>query len=291
MPIAINTDDANEQHYEVPTPYFLHCLGKHLKYSSCLYETGDESLDEAEEDMLRLCAERAEIKPGMSVLELGCGWGSFSLYLAAKYPKTQFTCVSNSSTQRQFITKCIQERRLSNLTVLTDNVVTFTPPNPGTYDRVVSVEMFEHMKNYQLLLARISSWMAPGGKLFLHFFSHKDFAYHYTDDGPDDWMTRYFFAGGTMPSHDLMLHFQDDLVVERSWRINGIHYSRTLEEWLRRQDAHRKEGMQLFRETYPPGEAQKWFAYWRLFYIACSELFKYDNGEEWGVTHVVMAKR
>ena len=147
------------------------------------------------------------------------------------------------------------------------------------------------MKNYQLLLARISSWMAPGGKLFLNFFSHKDFAYHYTDDGPDDWMTRYFFAGGTMPSHDLMLHFQDDLVVERSWRINGIHYSRTLEEWLRRHDAHRKEVMQLFRETYTPGEAQKWFAYWRLFYIACSELFKYDNGEEWGVTHVVMAKR
>lgn len=289
MPIAVQTAAANEQHYEVPTQYFLKVLGKHLKYSSCLYRSPSSTLEQAEEDMLALCSQRAELADGQDVLELGCGWGSWSLHMAATFPRSTITAVSNSRTQKEHVDGQAKERKLTNLTVITADMVEFQAP--GTYDRVVSVEMFEHMKNYKELLRRISCWLRPGGRLFVHIFVHRGLPYHYEVKGEDDWMTKYFFSGGTMPSMDLLLHFQDDLCLQRQWYVNGQHYSKTLEAWLQRQDAHRKELMPLFESTYGKGQALKWFVYWRLFYLACSELFNYRGGEEWGLGHYLFVKR
>jgi len=293
LPVAVETDAANEQHYEVPTEYFNLVLGPHRKYSSCLYPEGAKTdLAEAEELMLALCSERAELSNGQSILELGCGWGSWSLYMAAKYPESKITAVSNSKTQKEYIDGQTAARGLTNLTVITDNVVYFTPPEPGSYDRVVSVEMFEHMKNYKVLMSRIASWLKPRGKLFVHIFVHRlGLPYHYEVNGEDDWMTKYFFAGGTMPSMDLLLNFQEDLALSRKYYVNGVHYSRTLEDWLVRHDAAKSHIMPLFRQTYGEDQALKWFVYWRLFYLACSELFAYQGGERWGVGHYLFEKK
>ena len=299
MPVAIETDTANEQHYEVPTPYFDLVLGKHKKYSSCLYKDIENSkpkpptLDEAEVAMLALCCERAELADGQTVLELGCGWGSWSLYMAEKYPNSKITAVSNSRTQKEYIDGVAAAKGLTNLTVITENLVRFTPPAPpGSYDRVVSVECFEHLKNYQEMLKRVASWLQPNGKLFIHIFVHRlGLPYHYEVNGPDDWMTKYFFAGGTMPSMDLLLHFAEDVGVEKQWYVNGRHYSKTLEDWLVRHDAGKKEIIPLFETTYGKDQALKWFVYWRLFYLACSELFKYEQGERWGVGHYLFVKK
>jgi len=251
-------------------------------------------LAEAEEAMLALTTERAMLAEGKhNILELGCGWGSLSLYMASKYPGSTITAVSNSRTQKEYIDSKAAERNLTNLTVITANVAgEFTPPNPGTYDRVVSVEMFEHMKNYRELMRRIASWLCPDGKLFVHIFVHRTgLPYHYEINGEDDWMTKYFFAGGTMPSADLLLHFQDDLGIEKQWYLNGQHYSRTLEDWLRLHDAAKKKILLLFEQTYGKGQELKWFVYWRLFYLACSELFAYEGGERWGVGHYLFTRK
>lgn len=289
LPVAIKTEKSTEQHYEVPTEYFLLCLGKHLKYSSCLYPTPTTSLEQAEEAMLRTCCERAELVDGLSVLELGCGWGSLSLYMAAKYPNSSITAVSNSRTQKEHIDGQAKVRGITNLTVITADMVEFQAP--GTYDRVVSVEMFEHMKNYQELMRRVSTWLKPGGKLFVHIFVHRGLPYHYEVQGEDDWITKYFFEGGTMPSNDLLLYFQDNLAIEQQWYVNGSHYSRTLEDWLVRHDKAKKAIMPLFEKTYGKDQALKWFVYWRLFYLACSELFNYGGGDEWGVGHYRFVKK
>ena len=292
LPVAIETDSANEQHYEVPTAYFNAVLGPHRKYSSCLYPTSTTTLEEAEVAMLQTCCDRAELADGHNILELGCGWGSLSLFMAEKFPKSTVTAVSNSRTQREYIDAQAKARGLTNLTILTDNVVTFTPPDAGNYTRIVSVEMFEHMKNYQELMRRISSWLSPGGKLFVHIFVHRlGLPYHYEVQGPDDWMTKYFFAGGTMPSMDLLLHFQDDLAVQKQWYVNGEHYSKTLEAWLVKHDAAKAEIMPLFAQTYGADQSLKWFVYWRLFYLACSELFNVEKGERWGVGHYLFVKK
>ncbi|CAG9467064.1 unnamed protein product [Pedinophyceae sp. YPF-701] len=288
LPVAINTADANEQHYELPTEYFLAVLGPQLKYSSGYYPGLDPStqLDIAEEAMLQMCCDRAELKNGMDILELGCGWGSLTLFMAESFPSATITAVSNSRTQREFIEGRAIERGLTNVKIITDDVTHFEPPaSDGGYDRVVSVEMFEHMKNYRELLGRISKWLRPGGKLFVHMFTHKDFNYHFEDNGPDDWMTRYFFSGGTMASHDLLLHFQQHLTCAKHWRVNGRHYAWTLEDWLRRQDQVQSSVLDIFAKTYGEENALKWMVRWRLFYMACAELFKYDNGNQWGVSH------
>lgn len=284
-PIAVETDRANEQHYEIPSAYFLRCLGKHLKYSATIWPEGVTELDASELAMLRLTAERAELAPGQRVLELGCGWGSFSLWAAREYPESQFVAVSNSSSQREFIMEEVCKRGLDNLTVLTRDMNEFVPE--GTFNRVVSIEMFEHMKNYRQLLRRIASWLRPGGKLFVHVFSHRKYTYHYLDEGAEkDWMAHYFFAGGIMPSDDLLLRFQEDLRVERHWRINGTHYSRTLEAWLKKHDAEKQAVLKIFEQCYgSPDAAKTWFNRWRLFYLACSELFRFRGGEEWMVSH------
>jgi cyclopropane-fatty-acyl-phospholipid synthase len=289
-PIAIDTDAANEQHYEVPTRFFQLCLGKHLKYSSGWWDEHTRTLDEAEAAMLKLTCERAQLQDGHHILELGCGWGSLSLWMAEHFPSARITSVSNSRTQKEFIDAEAARRNLTNLTVRTANMITYEGEGAGVFDRVVSVEMFEHMKNYGELLRRIASWLKPGGKLFVHIFTHRDIAYHYEAANPDEWLARYFFAGGQMPSHDTLLHFQGELRLEEQWAVSGTHYERTANAWLANQDANREAILPLLAETYGADSARKWWVRWRVFYMACAELWGYRSGNEWHVSHYRFAK-
>ena len=288
-PIAIETKAANEQHYEVPTEFYQYCLGKNLKYSSCFYKEGITDLTTAERDMLELTCERAELKDGMDVLELGCGWGSLSLFMASKFPNSRITGVSNSRTQKIYIDNEAKKRGINNLTIITCDMNNFAIDKK--FDRVVSVEMFEHMRNYYELMKRISGWLKDEGRLFVHIFTHKTFAYKFEVKDETDWMSKYFFTGGIMPSDDLLFYFNDHLVKEKHWIVNGMHYSKTSEDWLRNMDAHKKEIMPLFEKTYGKGQAKKWWVYWRIFYMACAELWGWDNGREWLVSHYLFKKK
>jgi len=288
-PIAEDTRAANEEHYEVPTDFFRMCLGRRLKYSGCYFPRGDESLDEAEEAMLSLYVERAQLADGQEVLELGCGWGSLSLFLAERFPASRITGVSNSRTQKDSIDAEARRRGLGNLRIVTCDMNVFDT-DAGRFDRVVSVEMFEHMKNYQALMASISRWLKPGGLLFVHIFTHQRLAYHFVPKGPSDWMARYFFTGGQMPSHALLMHFQERLSLVSDWKVDGTHYQRTAEAWLRNMDAHKPEILALFRTTYGTHNATKWWAYWRVFYMSCAELWGYRSGQEWIVSHYLFRK-
>jgi cyclopropane-fatty-acyl-phospholipid synthase len=296
-PIAVDTTAANQQHYEVPAEFFHLHLGPRLKYSSCLYPTGEESLAAAEEAMFALYMQRADVRDGQRILDLGCGWGSLSLYLAEKYPGAEIVGVSNSHGQREFIEQRAAERGLKNLRILTGNIVDFDFDMPAArgeaagFDRVLSVEMFEHMKNYGLLLAKIARWIKPEGRLFVHIFAHKQFAYHFEDKDRSDWMSRYFFTGGTMPSENLLLHFQSDMRLLRHWWVSGTHYEKTANHWLDGLDRHRAEILKLFRDTYGRSEATLWLQRWRMFYMAVAELFGYGDGEEWGVAHYLFEPR
>jgi len=288
-PIAINTQDANEQHYEVPTEFYKYCLGKYLKYSSGYWKKGVTDINTSEKDMLELTCERAELQNGQLVLELGCGWGSLSLFMAAKYPQSNFTVVSNSRTQKIYIDEQAQQRGISNLTVITANINDFTLDK--TFDRVVSVEMFEHMRNYKKLMKLVSSFLKPEGKLFVHIFTHKDLAYKFEVKDASDWMSKYFFTGGIMPSDDLLLYFNQHLSIEKHWHVSGTHYSKTSEAWLHNMDAHKADIIPLFEKTYGTENAIKWWVYWRIFYMACAELWAYNNGEEWMVSHYLFTKK
>ncbi|MHA4896804.1 SAM-dependent methyltransferase [Pedobacter sp. PWIIR3] len=287
-PIAINTADANQQHYEVPTVFYQYCLGKHLKYSSGYWKEGVSDIDTSESDMLELTCKRAELEDGQDVLELGCGWGSLSLYMSAKYPGSRFTVVSNSTTQKAYIDNAAKERGITNLTVITADMNTFQILQQ--FDRVVSVEMFEHMRNYKLLLSKVASFLKEDGKLFVHIFTHKTLAYKFEVKDESDWMSKYFFTGGIMPSNHLLFYFNDDLKVDQMWVVNGMHYSKTSEAWLANMDLHKKDIMPVFEETYGKDQAVKWWVYWRLFYLACAELFGYDEGNEWMVCHYLFKK-
>jgi len=284
-PLAIHTEAANEQHYEVPTNFYKTVLGHRLKYSSCLWPNGTHDLDAAELAMLDLTVERAGIKNGMDVLELGCGWGSLSLHLAGQFPGSQITAVSNSRTQKEYIDAEAGRRGLSNLTIITEDMNRFAPQ--GRFDRIVSVEMFEHMRNYALLLQRVAQWLKPDGRLFVHIFVHDRFAYPFETDGNADWMARYFFTGGLMPSFDIFRHFAGDLSIEQEWKVNGRHYEKTLNAWLDRMDAQRTTLFPLFQQTYGK-DWKTWWVYWRIFFMACAELFGYRNGEEWYVGHYLL---
>jgi cyclopropane-fatty-acyl-phospholipid synthase len=299
-PVAIETAAANEQHYEVPTEFYTRVLGKHLKYSSCYFLEGDRAsasstpaanLDTAEARMLALTCQRARLADGDRILELGCGWGSLSLWMAANYPAAKITAISNSRTQKEHIDARARERGLANLEVITCDVNVLAFPESRKFDRVVSVEMFEHMRNYETLLARVASWMAPGATLFVHIFTHREFAYPFEVRDETDWMARWFFTGGIMPSDHLLLYFQRDVRLLEHWRVPGWHYSLTSEAWLQNMDRHRAELMPLLARTYGEGQALRWWVYWRVFFMSCAELWGYDQGREWLVSHYLFEKR
>ncbi len=287
-PIALVPEKANEQHYEVPPAFFENVLGKHLKYSSGYWPYGVNSLDESEESMLELSFERAQLADGDSILELGCGWGSLTCYMASKLPNSKITAVSNSKDQKEHILNRCKNQGLDNIEVITADMNDFETEN--NYDRVVSIEMFEHMRNYKKLLSKISSWLHDGGKLFIHIFTHQSVVYPFENQGEADWMAREFFSGGMMPSHDLLLHFQDDLIIEDVWRMSGTHYEKTSLAWVDKMDANKDIVMKIFSETYGD-DAKLWFQRWRIFFMSCEKLFGYNNGSEWGVSHYRFSKR
>lgn len=287
-PVAVQTAAANDQHYELPARFFDLVLGQHRKYSCGYWEKPNASLDESERAALDITMERAGLADGQRILELGCGWGSLSLAMAARFPGARITAISNSNSQREFITAEARRRGFTNLEVLTRDVANLEDPG-DRFDRVVSVEMFEHMRNYGALFQRIRGWLKPGGKLFVHIFTHREFTYLFETEGDDNWMGRYFFTGGQMPSRDLFQKFSEHLRVEKSWVWDGRHYQRTSEAWLEKMDQHRSEIMKLFRETYGEKEAVRWFNRWRVFFLAVAELFGYDQGKEWDVTHYLLS--
>ena len=284
-PIAIHTDDANKQHYEVGTPVLAGMLGPRIKYSSCLYPTGGESLAQAEVAMLESYVDKADIKDGQEILDLGCGWGSATLYFAERFPASTVTGFSNSRTQKQHIESEAKRKGLSNVKVITGDVVDHEF-EAGKYDRVVSIELFEHMKNYQRLMAKVGRALKPGGKLFVHIFCHKTSPY----DFEDGWMSTHFFTGGTMPSADLLLFFQNDLRIRKQWWVSGTHYAKTCEDWLSKMLKEKKAVWAGLEETYGTEGAQTWWNRWQVFYLACAELFAYNGGEEWGVSHYLFEK-
>ena len=281
--IAVATDKANEQHYEVPAAFFEHVLGTHLKYSCSLFETADATLDDAEAAMLRKTAERARLADGQRILELGCGWGSLTLWMAEYYPTSQIVAVSNSASQREHILRRARERGLDNVQVITADMNDFD--TDLEFDRIVSVEMFEHMRNWEALLNRARMWLADDGLLFVHTFAHRRFAYTFEANGAADWMGRHFFTGGIMPSSDLLARVRSPFHVTGYWWINGNQYALTATEWLRNMDRKRDQLLPILAETYGAEHAQLWFQRWRMFFMACVELFGYRDGEEWGVVH------
>lgn len=282
-PIALVPKKANEQHYEVPPEFFAMVLGPRLKYSSAFYSTTRTTLAEAEEAMLALTVDRAAIANDQDVLELGCGWGSLTLYMAERFPRARITSVSNSAPQRTHIQREALRRGLSNVRVITHDMNTFEAG--ARFDRIVSVEMFEHMRNWEALLARAAGWMRPDGRLFLHVFAHSSYAYPFEARDESDWMSRHFFTGGMMPSHDLATRVSSSFESEDDWIVPGAHYARTSEDWLANLEAHREDVLQLFRATYGAPRAEVWYHRWRVFFLACAELFGYGAGKEWVVSH------
>lgn len=286
-PLAVSTREANEQHYEVPPEFFELVLGKHLKYSSAYWGEGDRTLEDAEERMLKLTCQRAQLEGAKSILELGCGWGSLTLYMAEHFPSAQITAVSNSQPQRLFIEERARQRGLKNITIITSDMNSFEPS--GTFDRIVSVEMFEHMRNYEILFDRLSKWLNLGGKLFVHIFTHKHISYLFEPRDSSDWMSRYFFTGGIMPSNHLLLYFAQGFTISDHWVVNGTHYQKTSEAWLKNMDNNLHRIRKLFDETYG-AESRKMIEYWRIFFMAVAELFGTKKGEEWMVNHYLFEK-
>jgi len=288
-PIALEVEKPKEQHYEVPPAFFQKILGKRMKYSSCYWPPSVKNLDEAEEAMLALTCERAQVEDGMDVLDLGCGWGSVCFWIAEKYPNSRVLAVSNSVSQGEFIRARACELSLRNVEVLTVDMNRFDTSR--RFDRILSVEMFEHMRNWERLLEAISRWLKQDGKLFIHIFTHRRFSYLFNTDGADNWMGRHFFTAGLMPSDGLLPCFQDHLVLEKHWQVSGIHYQKTAEAWLRRMDSGGEEVRRLFRKIYGGAEARKWFQRWRIFFMACSELWGFKGGKEWLVSHYRFRKK
>ncbi len=295
QPIAINTAEANEQHYEQPTDFFRRVLGDHMKYS-CGYWEQDLPFDrlkdyvtDAEQAMLKLTCQRADVAEGQDILDLGCGWGSLALYMAEAYPSANIWALSNSSTQKAHIDGQAKKRQLTNLKVITEDINDFTTKQ--RFDRVISVEMFEHMRNYEALMDKIADFLRPEGRLFVHIFTHRTTPYAYEVRSDNDWMAKYFFLGGTMPSRDLLHYFDRRFSLEQQWAVSGLHYQKTLEAWLQRMDAQKQEIMPLMSEIQGPDHALKWWVYWRVFFMACAEFFSFKGGDEWFVSHYLFQRR
>ncbi len=285
-PLAIETNAANVQHYEVDSNFFRAVLGPRLKYSSCLFPTPSTSLAEAEEHMLRLTCERADIVDGMQVLELGCGWGSLTLWMAENYPNCEITAVSNSNSQREYIQHVARERGLAKINLITADMQSFQ--TDAKFERIVSVEMFEHMRNYALLFSRLAGWLEDDGKVFVHVFCHKDTPYLFETEGEDNWMGRNFFTGGTMPSADLFGQFNNDLKICHQWNVDGMHYWRTCEAWLSNADRYRSVILECLEREPSSSDAKRILQRWRIFFMACAELFRFGKGGEWFVAHYLM---
>ena len=287
-PIALVPEKANEQHYEVPPRLFELVLGNKLKYSSGFWPEGVSSLDQSESAMLDLTSERAGLIDGQDILELGGGWGSLTLYMAEHFPKSKITAVSNSNDQRQFIEERCRQLKLDNVRVITADMNDFEAE--GLFDRVVSIEMFEHMRNYEKLLGRVNTWLKKEGKLFVHIFSHQKVAYPFEDNDDADWMAREFFSGGQMPSHRLLMSFPGQMKIEKDWRVSGTHYEKTSLAWLQKMDKNKAEVLELFKKTYGENDAKSWFQRWRIFFMSCEVLFGFGRGSEWGVSHYLFEK-
>lgn len=284
-PIAPASAAANEQHYEVPAAFYELVLGRARKYSCAYFPAGVTSLDDAERAMLALTAERAELADGQRVLDLGCGWGAFTLWAASRLPNARFTAVSGARAQGRYIERRVSELGLKNVEVLTEDMNVFAPR--GAFDRVVSVEMFEHMRNWRLLLSRVHSWLAPGGKAFIHVFSHRSFAYPFETQEEDDWMAKNFFSGGMMPSHGLLAEVAGELEVESASWLSGTHYQRTAEAWLANLDRSYEPAVRAVGGGISgPRTLQRW----RIFFMACAEVFGFEGGSEWGVSHYRLAR-
>ena len=288
-PIAVVPELANEQHYEVPAEFFKTVLGPRLKYSCCHFPDARTTLDEAEESALNITCERAGLQDGMEILELGCGWGSLSIWMAERYPNATIQSVSNSASQRPHIEQQATERGLSNLKVVTADMNDFLTDKQ--FDRVVSVEMFEHMRNHQKLMQRVSTWLNPSGRVLVHIFCHRSEPYLFESTGPQDWMARHFFSGGMMPSADLLLRYQRDLSIVDHWHWGGKHYERTCNEWLMKQDTATDQLREMFANTYGSDQVDVWLNRWRIFFISCAELFGHNDGQEWWVSHYLFERR
>ena len=283
-PIAVSTNQANEQHYEVPASFFKYVMSDNLKYSCCWYESETNDLMQAEINMIEKTITRAEISSNQQILDLGCGWGSFTIYAAQKFPNSVFTCISNSNDQIEFIKQEAKKRNLKNILPQKQDINNLS--FEYKFDRIVSVEMFEHVRNYKKLLNNLKNFMDSEGKLFIHIFNHKEHSYPYEIRGDSDWMSKYFFTGGIMPSADIFDFFNDDFFVTKYWKIDGKHYAKTCRHWLQNHYANKIKIIDLFDAHYD--DANKWYQRWRLFFLACEMLFAYDQGNEWFVSHYLL---
>ena len=287
-PIALLPEKANEQHYEVPADFYALALGRHRKYSACYWPPHVQHLDAAEAEALAITCARAGLGNGMDILELGCGWGSLTLWMATHYPGSRITAVSNSASQREHILAEAARQGLGNVSVITRDMNTFD--TEARFDRVVSVEMFEHMRNWRELFGRVHGWLRPGGQFFLHVFVHRAVPYAFDARDASDWMSAHFFSGGMMPSDDLALRFQDRLQLVQRWRWSGTHYAKTANAWLANVDARRDEVLAVLSATYGAHAAELWLQRWRIFFMACAELFGYDGGQQWWVSHYLFER-